>query len=104
VLLLKTTAVETTKQFYLWSNKMKPEMVTGKASLPKLCGKVQGGYLDEKQASEFLNMSVNWLRKCRFNGTGPTASKFGASVRYSIVDMIKYTDKAKQKFTGQTQT
>lgn len=65
-------------------------------------GTVVPAYIKEKQAATYLNMSVNWLRKCRANGTGPGFAKFGSSVRYPITELVIYLEKTSRGFTGQT--
>jgi len=47
-------------------------------------------YLNEKELAGYLGMSVSWVQKCRYQGTGVKASKLGRSVRYSVEDIISY--------------
>lgn len=39
-------------------------------------------FIDETAAAEFLGLSVKILRNWRWQGRGPSFSKFGRSVRY----------------------
>ncbi|WP_419177318.1 helix-turn-helix domain-containing protein [Ruegeria halocynthiae] len=74
--------------------------------LEKICrtkprGAVTPAFLSEKQTAAYLNMSVQWLRKCRANGSGPDWKKFGQAIRYPIADLENYISQSSRKFTGQ---
>jgi hypothetical protein len=43
--------------------------------------------LNEKQAADFLNMSVRTLQAWRVNGRGPAFVRLSAAVRYSAADL-----------------
>ena len=80
---------------------MCPEMEIKSACQSKPTGKFKTAYLCEKETSLFLNMSVQWLRKNRENGTGPAWVKFGHAVRYPIVGLEAYAAESACRFTGQ---
>ena len=46
--------------------------------------------LTTKQAAEILNVSVAWLERQRWLGTGPSYVKVGRSVRYLESSIIEY--------------
>jgi hypothetical protein len=58
-------------------------------------------FFDEKQAASYLNMSVQWLRKCRANGSGPCWMKFEHAIRYPIKDLEAYAEISCRRFTGE---
>lgn len=43
--------------------------------------------LKDREAAEFLGMSLTWLRHSRMDGTGPVYLKIGRSVRYRTEDL-----------------
>ena len=51
--------------------------------------------LNEYQASDVLNVSVQTLRNWRHQRKGPAYLKLGRSVRYQIEDIEKYKEKKK---------
>jgi len=67
----------------------------------QLTGKITRAYLSEKEVATYLDLSVNWLRKCRNNGTGPAWVKFEGCIRYPIADLQKYIKASRREFTGQ---
>ncbi|MBW4961557.1 helix-turn-helix domain-containing protein [Sulfitobacter sp. CW3] len=64
-------------------------------------GSVPTSFLSEKQAADYLNMSVSWLRKCRDLGTGPLWMKFGNSVRYPKDALLEYVQQSTRNFTSE---
>lgn len=58
-------------------------------------------FLSERQVASYLNMSVQWLRKCRANGVGPIWKQFGNAIRYSAEDLGTYVSKSSRGFTGE---
>jgi excisionase family DNA binding protein len=46
--------------------------------------------LNEKEVAERLAVSVATVRRWRFSGQGPRATKVGASVRYRPADIEAY--------------
>lgn len=46
--------------------------------------------LDERDASNYLNLSVPWLRKARRTGAGPAFLRIGRTIRYTIPDLDAY--------------
>ena len=57
---------------------MQDQLINGKA------------FLTEKELATHLSMSVSWVQKCRYEGTGVRVSKLGRSVRYSVADIQNY--------------
>ena len=49
-------------------------------------------YLNEKQVSEMTGRSLSTLRNERSLGLGIPYSKIGRSVRYNLVDVIKFME------------
>jgi len=47
-------------------------------------------FLNEKELADHLGMSVSWIRKCRYEGSGVQVSKLGRSVRYAAEDVMLY--------------
>ncbi|WP_432653400.1 helix-turn-helix transcriptional regulator [Ruegeria atlantica] len=64
-------------------------------------GALAPAFLSEKQTASYLNMSVQWLRKCRSNGSGPKWKKFGQAIRYPIADLQNYISQSSRQFAGQ---
>jgi hypothetical protein len=54
------------------------------------------GWMNDREAADFLGVSVGLLRKWRFyaNG-GPAYYHVGRSVRYSRADLTKFLDSAR---------
>ncbi|KJZ26072.1 helix-turn-helix domain-containing protein [Tritonibacter mobilis] len=73
--------------------------LTPQVTNPK--GSVPPSFLSEKQTAAYLNMSVNWLRKCRDKGTGPVWMQFGRSIRYPKDALVDYVKQSTRKFTGE---
>lgn len=71
-----------------------PAVSNSKGTLPT-------NFLSEKQAAEYLTMSVSWLRKCRDLGIGPVWMKFGNSVRYPTDALMAYVRQSTRNFTGE---
>lgn len=50
--------------------------------------------LHERDAAEMLGMSIAWMQKARYLGTGPrfikTGGKHGRAVRYLHADLLAY--------------
>lgn len=46
--------------------------------------------LDERQAAQFLGLSVSTLQQWRFRSRGPAYLKFGKAVRYRVADLETY--------------
>jgi len=63
--------------------------------------------MTEKEAAEYISMSVSFLRQDRMNGIrekrtpGPEFSKFGRSVRYMKDELDKWLDAYKIKRNNQ---
>ena len=57
--------------------------------------------LTEKEASEYICMSISYLRQDRMNRTianrtpGPSYSKIGKSIRYHLEDLNQWLEKRK---------
>ena len=51
--------------------------------------------MDEKAAASRLGATVSFMRRCRLFKTGPTYSKLGKLVRYSVSDLEAYIEKGK---------
>lgn len=47
-------------------------------------------YFTEQELSDYLSVSVKWLRKMRLEGGGIPYCKFGSSVRYAIQRVHEY--------------
>ncbi|WP_408015368.1 helix-turn-helix domain-containing protein [Ruegeria haliotis] len=80
---------------------MTQSMGLGEVCQVKPKGALAPAFLSEKQAASYLNMSVQWLRKCRSNGTGPTWMKFGQAIRYPVAGLEYYISQSNRKFTGE---
>lgn len=48
--------------------------------------------VNEKDAAQYLAMSVAWLRQGRMRGRGPAFVRFGRTIRYRIVDLDLWLD------------
>jgi hypothetical protein len=48
------------------------------------------GYLNEKEAAEYLGMAPKTLGRWRWAEKGPSFTKLGGSVRYSIADLESF--------------
>ena len=55
--------------------------------------RIEPAFLGEKQVASYLNVSVQFLRKCRANGTGPRWCKMEGCISETQCD-----------FTGQEKT
>lgn len=51
-------------------------------------------FLNEHETAEYLKLSKKTLGKWRWLGRGPRFHKFGSSVRYSLVDINAFVEKA----------
>jgi len=51
------------------------------------------GYLNTKQAAEYLGLKYGTLHGWRFNGTGPKYIKMGGAVRYRIDDLEDFANR-----------
>jgi Helix-turn-helix domain len=60
--------------------------------------------LDEKQAAEMLNCSVQLLRKWRAQKAGPTLVQIGRCVRYRFDDLNSYIAANSQRHGGSATT
>lgn len=59
-------------------------------------------YINEKQAAEFLGISVKTLQGYRVKGGGPEFRKFGAkTVRYKFSDLKNWAENRKKKNTSE---
>lgn len=47
-------------------------------------------FLKTPEAAELLNVSIAWLERQRWLGTGPKYIKIGRSVRYPDAELAKY--------------
>lgn len=63
--------------------------------------RIETAFLGEKQVASLLNVSEQWLRKCRANGTGPTWCKMEGCIRYPIEGLKTYITETQRDFTGQ---
>lgn len=59
-------------------------------------------FFTEKEVADALKVSVQFLRKCRADGSGPKFHKIRACVRYSLEDVHSYLESTRQQFTGNT--
>lgn len=52
--------------------------------------------MHERDAADYLGVSIGWMQKARFNGTGPKYIKvggtYGRAVRYRVRDLDAYID------------
>lgn len=48
--------------------------------------------LHERDAAEYLGMSVSWIQRSRWDGTGPKFVKFSNAVRYRKADLDEYIE------------
>jgi len=55
---------------------------------------------NEKQAAEFLGVSVHWMRRARWKGNGPAFCKYGSAVRYDPETLSAYRDSRIRKSTS----
>lgn len=63
-------------------------------------GSVEPAFLSEKAAGIWLGISINWLRKCRANGTGPRWNRMGNAIRYPISGLQAYVAETERRFTA----
>ena len=47
-------------------------------------------FLNEREAAEFLNLSVRTLQQWRWRGQGPNFQKWGRSVRYAVAELDRF--------------
>ena len=57
--------------------------------------KVEQQWLNEREVSEMLHISLSKLRQDRFYRRGLPYSKFGKAVRYALDDVLKFMDSLK---------
>lgn len=55
---------------------------------------------NEKQAAEFLGVSVHWMRRARWAGNGPEFMKYGSAVRYDPETLMTYRNSRVRKSTS----
>jgi ABC-type xylose transport system substrate-binding protein len=55
---------------------------------------------NEKQAAEFLGVSVHWMRRARWAGNGPEFMKYGSAVRYDPETLLAYRNSRIRKSTS----
>lgn len=55
---------------------------------------------NEKQAAEFLGVSVHWMRRARWAGNGPEFMKYGSAVRYDPDTLSAYRNGRVRKSTS----
>ena len=48
--------------------------------------------LNEQEAALIINFSVHWLRKARYEGTGPPYRKLGKAVRYPEDWLVRWVE------------
>lgn len=48
--------------------------------------------LDERQAAQYLGLSVSTLQQWRFRSKGPDYLKFGKAVRYRVADLQAFVE------------
>ena len=58
---------------------------------------------NEKQAAEFLGVSVHWMRRARWAGGGPEYIKYGSAVRYLPSVLVAYRNSCARKSTSDFQ-
>ena len=58
---------------------------------------------NEKQAAEWLGLSVRWLQESRVTGEGPPFLKIGRSVRYRIEDLDAWSRERLHRSTSEYQ-
>ena len=59
------------------------------------------GFIDEKQAADFLCQSVRTIQKWRVTGYGPKFYKSGRSVRYRRCDLLEWAEARRHGNTSQ---
>jgi hypothetical protein len=56
---------------------------------------MMGALLNEKEAAEYLSVSVAWLRKQRLFSRSPAYHKLGGAVRYHVDDLAAFVKAAR---------
>ena len=56
--------------------------------------------LNEKQAAEILNITVNTLRNNRCNGKGPIYCKKDGNIRYRFADLLDFINNSRRRPDG----
>ncbi|GAB6126266.1 helix-turn-helix domain-containing protein [Humidesulfovibrio idahonensis] len=54
--------------------------------------KISVHYLNEREAAQFLGLSISTLQQRRFKGKLPLYAKFGKSVRYNLEDLQSFAE------------
>ncbi len=57
--------------------------------------------LSEREAAEYLGLSVRTLQKWRWQGGGPLFAKLGSAVRYRIEDLDDFFTESVRKSTSE---
>ena len=57
-------------------------------------------FVDTPAAAKILNISASFLNKLRVTGEGPSYSKFGAHVRYSVSALLEWAESQSRKSTS----
>lgn len=57
--------------------------------------------LTEKQVAPILGVSVSWLQRARWQGTGPIYIKYAHAVRYKLADILAWRETRMQQNTSQ---
>lgn len=52
-----------------------------------------GQLLTQKDVAKIYGLSIAWMERARWEGTGPRYIKFGHAVRYRFEDVQEYLDK-----------
>jgi hypothetical protein len=55
--------------------------------------------LNEREASEYLNMSCSFLKAARCRGNGPMFRKLSRSIRYLITDLDAWIEQSARRNT-----
>ena len=61
-------------------------------------------FMNERELAGLLQMQVSTLQRWRWEGRGPKHYKFGASVRYALVDVTEFITTSQRSSTGSTMT
>ena len=63
--------------------------------------KLDEAFVNDKDASELLGVSIDTLRSLRFTNRGPVFYKVGRSVRYSVNDLKKFLKESRHQTSEQ---
>ncbi len=57
--------------------------------------------IQEPEAAKILGMSISWMQRSRWDGSGPPYIKINHAVRYRVSDLEKWIEERIQKSTSE---